>query len=132
MTKEMNKLIDRIKTENIQHRIKIVARKARNFSDTGLYHLYLQRHLSNGKKESRSLQLAIIGNSKSMVSNLNNYELAKTLRRKLEVELFEDSTTGKILSINKKVETKDYLDYFEKNVKRSLVKEITEFAKILF
>ena len=111
MTKELNRILRKIKDENKTHRVKITARKS---SKEEVYWLSLSRHLLNGRKETRALKISLIDKSNNAQENRNNFDLAKESRDLMEAHLLKDENSGKIGSIKKKIIGKNFLDYFTK------------------
>ena len=105
----------KIKKENATNRVKIRTIKSiskQNIYNT--YHLHLQRQLESGKKESRKTGLNLVDNLISMPKNQRNYEIASAMRTELEQKLSMENLEGKSVSILSKIQTRNFIDYFEK------------------
>ncbi|MDD3052704.1 MAG: site-specific integrase [Candidatus Cloacimonetes bacterium] len=110
MLKELEKIVEKVKQENSMYRVKITIRESRQ---PGMHRIYLQKHL-NHKKESRSLDLVLFDKNEYMAQNKNNIAIAKEMRLQLENEILKDEIAGKPTTILKKVNSDNFLDYFEK------------------
>jgi len=111
MTKDLLKLIEKVKIENRLYVIKIIIRES---SHPGVFRLSLQRNLPDGKKESRSIDLSLEDSLEQKNQNKTNIEIAREMRSQLESERNRDEAEGKYFSLNKKIISDNFLDYFEK------------------